>query len=171
MKIDVTGLRRGIGREATYEFSETIQPVELSGETIRFEPAHIILRLVSAGETIEGYFRVSSGAHMLCSLCLKPMVVPIDVEFMVSYQQAPVESKMDESSINDVVFYHEDLVDVSEDLRQHLILELPMKPVCDPACKGLCPTCGKDLNYGECGCQKTVDDPRMSVLRDLLKRE
>ncbi len=171
MKIDVTELRRGIGREATYELGETIQPVEMAGETIRFEPAHVILRLVSAGDTIEAYFHATSGAHMLCSRCLKPIVVPIDVEFMVSYQQAPDESKVDESSSDDVVFYHEDLVDVSEDLRQHLILELPMKPVCDPACKGLCPTCGKDLNNGECGCRETADDPRMSVLKDLLKRE
>jgi len=164
LKINVTELRRGIGREATYEFREMIQPVELAGETIRFELARVTLRLVSAGETIEGYFRVSSGAHMLCSRCLKPMVVPIDLEFMVSYEQAPDESKMDESTSDDVVFYHEDLIDVSEDLRQHLILELPMKPVCDP-------TCGKDLNYGECGCPETAGDPRMSVLRGLLKRE
>jgi len=171
LKIDAMELRRGIGREATYEFRELVQPVELAGETIEFEPAGVTLRLVSAGETIGGYFRVSSGAHMLCSRCLKPIAVPIDVEFMVVYQQAPDESKVNESPDDDVVFYHEDLIDVSEDLRQHLILELPMKPVCNPACEGLFPNCGKDLNDGECGCPKMDADPRMSVLRDLLKRE
>ncbi len=43
-------------------------------------------------------------------------------------------------------------VDVTEDLREAVLLNLPRFPLCDEACKGLCPQCGKDLNEGPCGC-------------------
>ena len=43
-------------------------------------------------------------------------------------------------------------VDITEDLREAIILNLPRFPLCDEACKGLCPQCGKDLNEGPCGC-------------------
>jgi uncharacterized protein len=43
-------------------------------------------------------------------------------------------------------------VDVTEDLREAIILNLPRFPLCDETCKGLCPQCGKDLNEGHCGC-------------------
>jgi len=43
-------------------------------------------------------------------------------------------------------------VDISEDLREAIILSLPHFPLCDEGCKGLCVHCGKDLNKGPCGC-------------------
>lgn len=43
-------------------------------------------------------------------------------------------------------------VDVTDDLREAIILNLPRFPLCDEACKGLCPQCGQDLNGGPCGC-------------------
>jgi uncharacterized protein len=45
-------------------------------------------------------------------------------------------------------------VDVTEDLREAIILNLPRFPLCDESCKGLCPQCGKDLNEGPCGCSE-----------------
>jgi uncharacterized protein len=169
LKIDVTELRRGIGREATYEFREAVSPMGLAGETVTFDPALVTLRLVNAGESLGGYFEVSGGAHVLCSRCLKPVTVPLEIEFMVIYQQAPATPGEDDTE--EVVFYRENLIDVSEDIRQHLVLELPMKPICTSDCKGLCPRCGKDLNQGDCGCPKSDDDSPMSVLKDLLKRD
>ena len=43
-------------------------------------------------------------------------------------------------------------VDVTEDLREAILLNLPRFLLCDEACRGLCPQCGKDLNGGFCGC-------------------
>ena len=44
-------------------------------------------------------------------------------------------------------------VDITEDIREALILNLPHFPLCDGACRGLCPQCGKSLNDGPCGCR------------------
>jgi uncharacterized protein len=43
-------------------------------------------------------------------------------------------------------------VDITEDLRETILLNLPRFPLCDETCRGLCPQCGKDLNEGPCGC-------------------
>ena len=50
-----------------------------------------------------------------------------------------------------------------------LVLELPLRYLCKPDCKGLCCRCGKNLNDGPCGCQKEID-PRLAALRQLLDK-
>ncbi len=53
-------------------------------------------------------------------------------------------------------------------LRDDILLELPSKFLCKESCKGLCPKCGKNLNEGECSCEKREIDPRLAVLKQLL---
>jgi uncharacterized protein len=50
-----------------------------------------------------------------------------------------------------------------------LLLSVPMQALCQPDCKGLCPTCGADWNEGPCDCPSEEVDPRWAGLADLLK--
>jgi len=61
------------------------------------------------------------------------------------------------------------MLDLTEVVRQYLILYREQYPLCDEACAGLCPVCGKNLNEGPCGCQDAPQDPRWAALRELLK--
>ncbi len=47
---------------------------------------------------------------------------------------------------------HLEFLDVSDDVREDLLLEIPGFPLCDEGCKGLCAQCGQNLNEGRCGC-------------------
>lgn len=58
-------------------------------------------------------------------------------------------------------------IDLGEAIREQILLALPPAPVCREDCKGLCATCGKDLNEGECGCSRAVHDPRWDALKAL----
>ena len=58
-------------------------------------------------------------------------------------------------------------IDLAPALREQILLAAPPSPLCDEACKGLCPTCGKDLNAGDCGCEKTAIDPRWATLKSI----
>ena len=60
-------------------------------------------------------------------------------------------------------------IDLSEILSTCLILDMETKFLCKEDCKGLCPTCGKNLNLGPCGCRKPID-PRFAVLEQLLDK-
>lgn len=63
-----------------------------------------------------------------------------------------------------------DEVDLDEMLSTLFILDMETKFLCTPECKGLCPTCGKNLNLGPCTCRKSLD-PRFAVLEQLLDKE
>ena len=62
-----------------------------------------------------------------------------------------------------------DEIDVSEIASTGFILDMETKFLCREDCKGLCPTCGKNLNLGPCGCGKQID-PRFAVLEQLLDK-
>ena len=59
-------------------------------------------------------------------------------------------------------------LDLDELLRSDILLELPYKYLCSEDCKGLCASCGKNLNEGPCGCNLHQVDPRLEVLKKLI---
>jgi uncharacterized protein len=63
----------------------------------------------------------------------------------------------------------EDLIDITELLRDELLAGQPMKNLCKADCKGLCPVCGANLNDGECDCDKLIVDPRLATLKEFYK--
>ena len=90
---------------------------------------------VSGGALVSGVCRAVIAGE--CGRCLDPVEREISaekIEFFVDLAQAAEE------------------VDISEDIRSELLLELPMILLCREDCRGLCPVCGKNLNSGSCGC-------------------
>ena len=69
----------------------------------------------------------------------------------------------------DYVVAEDDRLDLDELVREDILLDLPTKYLCREDCKGLCPTCGKDLNQGPCGCARQEIDPRLAALAGLLE--
>ncbi len=63
----------------------------------------------------------------------------------------------------------EPVIDVSEILREQILLSVPERRVCEDDCKGLCPTCGTDLNQSRCKCSKDIPDSPFAVLKQLKK--
>lgn len=59
-------------------------------------------------------------------------------------------------------------VDITDNVREGIILLLPVKPLCKKDCRGICPKCGQNLNEKECGCDRSQEDIRWSEL-DKLK--
>jgi uncharacterized protein len=59
-------------------------------------------------------------------------------------------------------------IDLAPLTREYALLEIPIKPLHDPNCKGLCPECGQDLNIRDCGHRQPEDDSPFSELKKLL---
>ena len=66
--------------------------------------------------------------------------------------------------------YRDDKIDLGEVVREQLYLALPMKPLCQEDCKGLCPVCGVNRNRETCTCQQEWVDPRMAALAEWKSR-
>lgn len=58
-------------------------------------------------------------------------------------------------------------LDITEDIREAILLDLPHFPLCNDECKGLCPKCGKSLNEGPCGCTDEEGPSAFSALDGL----
>jgi uncharacterized protein len=60
-----------------------------------------------------------------------------------------------------------DKVDLGKEIKDYILLEMPLNPLCKTSCEGLCPTCGENLNLTQCNCTTTRIDPRWEALRAL----
>jgi uncharacterized protein len=63
------------------------------------------------------------------------------------------------------------ILDLTEVLRQCVITDTPMKPLCQPECRGLCRECGANLNRETCRCSAAQRDPRWESLTALLHQK
>ncbi len=105
--------------------------------------------------------------HCVCDRC----AVPFDRVFDQPVEAVLVPELAHEESEDDWTFLLKDgCADLDEILTAGFVLNMESKLLCSPDCKGLCPTCGKNLNQGPCSC-KPEPDPRLAVLGQLLKNK
>jgi uncharacterized protein len=120
-------------------FEENIAPqaLDLDTDIIKFlAPIKVRADITRITNAVTVELDLNAVMSISCSRCLKEFDSGLKKNFRVSYQ-------IDKSQY---------LIDFNPDIRQEIILDYPLKPLCKPDCKGLCPGCGKDLNQGECGC-------------------
>lgn len=60
------------------------------------------------------------------------------------------------------------IIDLTPVMREYILLEIPISPLCRPDCKGLCPICGNNLNESTCVHEDEAGDPRLASLKKLL---
>jgi uncharacterized protein len=124
------------------------------------------------GEKVAIAGRFEATAHLPCSRCLEPFVAHVepgvDLQFVPqpTSRHGQVELGRDDLEVD---FYQGDVLDVGALLRSETDLALPMKPLCRPDCRGLCPVCGGNRNVTECRCVTRGTDPRLAPLEALRR--
>ena len=106
----------------------------------------------------------------ICDRCLDEFTRDVDTDFSIVYipgQPSPEEE--DEERV-DVQYLSPDMnmIDFGEDVRQYIVLALPLKNLCRKDCAGLCPVCGLNRNKTTCSCRVDETDPRWADLKRLL---
>ncbi len=122
----------------------------------------------SGGLSVQG--AVVTCVVLTCRRCLVDFDFPVDARFDVVYAPIIDETEEVELAGRDVVVGHldGDTVDLTELVHEQVLLALPLAPVCGEGCKGLCRTCGADLNRAACGCAPEPADPRFAALKKIL---
>ena len=142
------------GGNAPFEFSATAE--KLFGEDFSRDGFVGDVKIFGEVEDVGRCFVVRGEIHcekkFICDRCLTESTGEQVHEF---------DEEFDKSAAVD------DVIDVTELLRDVLLAGQPMKNLCKPNCKGLCPVCGANLNDGECGCDKFIVDPRLAALQQL----
>ncbi|MDE6992731.1 MAG: DUF177 domain-containing protein [Lachnospiraceae bacterium] len=138
------------------------------------EKSPVALRLSNIGRSkalIQGNARFTFA--LACDRCLRDVDYTFDLSFdrvVVSpeYTDGGMECKDsvdDEDSSELMEGYH---LNVDELIKNELLLNWPLKVLCREDCRGICKTCGRNLNDGGCGCDDFVPDPRMAAIKDLF---
>lgn len=122
--------------------------------------AHVMRQ--EEGALIRGH--LSGSVLIACDRCAEPYELDVDVSFD-EYESKDAEAEGEERRI--VSDKGVLTLNMGEVLWEQLMLTLPMKPLCDKGCKGICPQCGTNLNQGQCTCVKDEGDSRLAVLRGL----
>ncbi len=113
------------------------------------------LRVEKSGNRVSVRGTVTSAARLECVRCLRAFDLGVAADLTVFAEQASVSnrSEQDELERDDYMLFHDGRrLDLTETVRESLLLELPITPHCREECPGLCPKCGADLNEGPCGC-------------------
>ncbi|OWZ84185.1 YceD family protein [Natranaerobius trueperi] len=180
MKVELNSLKSAPDQAKSFEV-ELSPPEELKEQVA---PVHVKFTAKFTGDGVLVTGDLSTTYHDECHRCLKPAEKQIELDFQEEFLQK--EKFYDQDKVQDdantnkkeVVLEEEELsvdyfsgneLDLTDFLRQLLILAIPPKIVCKDSCPGLCPYCGKDLSKEKCNCGQEEVDPRLVKLRELKK--
>ncbi len=127
--------------------------------TVDFLRGDIEFVRVKEGIYAKGLFRTQ--LQLECARCLELFAQPI--EFRLEETFRPPSEKETDSPLR-----MDGTLNLTQPLREYILLAIPMRPLCRPDCRGLCSQCGHNLNQGPCECLQEVVDPRLAMLKQLL---
>lgn len=194
MQIDIVSIPEE-GKEVVYQedpFSLHLSPdIEIRGEV------KVRGFLYKTGKTVIVKGTIEAEPHLECGRCsidfFLPLVIEFDQVFVPKAPSRPVyhkdqvekrgkrpsrpgrndssEPEEEEEEIDPLMenFYEGSSLSLDEMIREQVHLALPMRPLCSPDCKGLCPVCGKDLNRSSCDCPK--EEEKTSMMKKLFNQE
>lgn len=118
--------------------------------------------------------RFAGNFQVPCARCIEPVEIPLAGGFDLIFRPVNADADDPERAVTaqetEIGYYQEDSLLLEDVLREQVLLSLPVKTLCKPDCKGLCPRCGGDRNSQECSCDAGPSDPRWEALADLRSR-
>jgi uncharacterized protein len=165
--------------------TENLDPKQLkdldalqAGQSCTFQDAlAVTLRVMPAAGMFQVEGRVNGIALVPCSRCLAPVQWPLRADFSLTFTRslpgaavdAQMESRELEAEELGLVLFEGDEIDFRDVIQEQVVMTLPMRPLCQEDCRGLCARCGANRNDGPCRCPEKDIDPRLAVLKGLKR--
>jgi len=109
-----------------------------------------------------------------CARCVEPVDISLESDFDLLFRPIGADAGGAERSITapetEIGYYQKDSLLLEDVLREQVLLSLPVRTLCKPDCKGLCPRCGQNRNSQQCSCDVGPSDPRWEALAGLRGR-
>ena len=171
MLLDLCGIR-GSERRVDCSLEPSVFSTRPGDEYRVSGPVALQLRLHKDGDKYRLEGGLKGQISMACSRCLEEYRVSVDLSVDLMYLPYSSNSGEGESEVSDedlsTAFYIEDQIDLGQMVREQFQLSVPMKPLCEESCRGLCSVCGINLNRHRCDCDSHWHDPRLDKLEKLL---
>ena len=173
MKIDLSEIAGTPGMHSTIEVDE---PCPRDIDVVCTTPVKGRINFNNVGELLLITGHIKTDVKIECGRCLVDFTMPIEAEIEEEFrlervgdaiQALPMEEEIDIS----LEVVKNNILDLDEMIRQDLLVELPIQPLCKPDCGGLCPTCGENLNVRQCMCVAGDVESPFHALAELLDEE
>ncbi len=165
MRVNVSDIIKTEGAGIDVVYNGDLPELQEFDTSVEFKPSFDFTgRIVNLG----GLLKLSGNLHFEfsanCLRCLKQVDTVSDINIEESFVEV---SKSDDV---EAYTFEGNVVDIDKPLMDNIVLALPMKIICSEDCKGLCKTCGTNLNIKNCNCdEREIVDPRMEILKDYFK--
>ena len=173
MKINISNLSEGIHK---YEFEESPSSIKLDE---RFsKQIFVIVELEKRRRQLFLTGHVKTSGTFVCDRCLAEFEKNISVDYRMTYvydrkDAGEIDTIKSSETVDEITMVYPGMneIEIDEDVREYVLISVPFKLLCKEDCAGLCPTCGKNLNYETCTCSTGTPsrkeeeiDPRWSML-------
>ena len=162
--LDVSKALKNPGQVYAFALQPELEEMEVLGDPVRFEEIAVSGEFFGAGERVSVRGQVVSTVTSRCAKCLEPVTLELRAEMDALF------ARQIDPEDPDLYSFEGSKADLTDAVRDALLLELPYRFLCSEDCKGLCPTCGVNLNLGACTCQEggNVTNP-FSALKAIVQ--
>jgi len=153
--------QQSIGYNRDFQFSFPI---------VHFQPEIVLQDFegrIEVSRTTEGLLfrsKFQASINATCSRCLVNFEQKLKTEFteLFTFKTHAYED-------TELIYPEDGNIDYGPMIREYFLLELPINPLCQDECKGLCPVCGNNINIKACNHGEETGDPRLAILKTLLE--
>jgi uncharacterized protein len=166
-KVEIRSINESLSASRDVSGSFDADDIELGGQSYHFEePLEFDITLTNAGAGIVASGVVRARLATSCVRCLCDMVMDIEAEVEGFYVRPGHDSEIPEEQEFEYIA-DDSTIDLQPAVTQSIVVDLPFAPVHDPDCKGICPVCGADRNFVECGCDAAPPPSPFDALKGL----
>jgi uncharacterized protein len=165
MKIQVGGLSDGV-----HQYSFQVESTDLGLNGSFTEDVIIDTTLDKTGNQLLLKATIRAAGTFECDRCILQFKRMLESSYQMYYVTEGAEHGQVDPSEIQIIPAGLNVIDIAEDVRQTILLSVPLKLLCSDSCEGLCPHCGANLNTERCTCTETVTDSRWEKLSTLQKK-
>ncbi len=174
MKVHLSSIPEEQGLSVTFEGKDA--PWEgLKGFDFDALPrGEMYVEKVGRDVIVKGNF--AAAAWLGCSRCLEPFSLPLNISFR--HILRPYDRELEQATELELApedleygYYEDEIVFLDRLVEEQVVLAIPMKPLCDKDCQGLCPRCGGNRNMTACSCLVNGKGSPFEVLKVLFKED
>lgn len=177
MKLNIDSIKRGDKNTLELNFALDLNTIEYYGDVIDLiSPVNVNGRLYVIDDRLYLNLQVRTELSVNCSRCLESFTYPFKSSINAEFVHESLFNREEDEVDDDIIYYQEADIDLAELVKEHIIMNIPMKLVCNENCQGLCSSCGIKITDGSCNCDhdhipsmEEDIDPRLAKLKELLQ--
>ena len=169
MLVDLSAVKE---QQAAFIFSLEPNEIDLESETAKVADAVQVeakLKKGIAQTDVSG--TISAKLEIECSRCLQPTEQDFEISFNAAFVTPENYTEAKEAELRsedlDVSIFEGDRINLTELVREQILLAVPIQAFCREDCKGLCQKCSANRNLVDCNCEEKEVDPRWAALKNL----